>query len=451
MRVFKRTLAALLIVCSVFSFFGCNREQQTVQVTPLCTEFCEAVKAADTAKLITYFDSSVTEDKLKSIIVPKDANEELEFYLETIRESVSYNVQEPVYDKESKTATVFLSWQIADYTSEAFLSATSFSKLREAIAETPPKIITVSVNVDCSGETPRIVNPMDVLEAVYAYTAEETNIMPGTLKDYYQSEKWVLNPKGEYSNTYEIGVKVTFKDDLSSFRFVPGIRYTVLKGEEELFKSNALDLENGSAQLMYTPEAGDKVLNEDGFISEGEYKFVLTDEHGNEIKVLTCDVKTKTLEKEEISFKNNKKDYYLSNLVFDYKDDNLMTNSYVFKSGWWDYEGTSVGKSAFGSNTKTLGFSIAVNKDYKTELYYDYYYSKDSDFKNINKATPLYSASCKPTEYDDQSCYDLDYKADKFEPGFYGLVVYSDASKRHIVLTAACIVVKENSKDVLGQ
>jgi hypothetical protein len=98
-----------------------------------------------------------------------------------------------------------------------------------------------------------------------------------------------------------------------------------------------------------------------------------------------------------------------------------------------------------------LGFSIAVNKDYKSELYYDYYYSKDSDFKNINKATPLYSASCKPTEYDDQSCYDLDYKADKFEPGFYGLVVYSDASKRHIVLTAACIVVKENSKDVLGQ
>ena len=94
---------------------------------------------------------------------------------------------------------------------------------------------------------------------------------------------------------------------------------------------------------------------------------------------------------------------------------------------------------------------MSVNADIEKELYYDYYYSKDSDFKDINKAKPVYSGSCKPTVYEDQSCYDLDYSAEKFEPGFYGLVVYSDASKTHIVLTAACIVVKETSQAVNGQ
>ena len=84
------------------------------------------------------------------------------------------------------------------------------------------------------------------------------------------------------------------------------------------------------------------------------------------------------------------------------------------------------------------------------ELFYDYYYSKDPDFKGINEAQPVYSSSCRPTVYDDQACYDLDYASEKFDPGFYGIAVYSDASKTHMIMTAACIVVKESSADIKG-
>ena len=73
-----------------------------------------------------------------------------------------------------------------------------------------------------------------------------------------------------------------------------------------------------------------------------------------------------------------------------------------------------------------------------------------SDFEGIEEAGPLFVSSCKPTIYQDQSCYDLDYTpSEAFEPGFYGLVVYSDATKSHIVLVASCIVVEETSDDVI--
>ena len=161
-------------------------------------------------------------------------------------------------------------------------------------------------------------------------------------------------------------------------------------------------------------------------------------------------MQNESIEKELIEFEDHKKDYYLSNLVYDIKDSDLMANSYVFMSGWWDYDGTSVGKSAFASNTKTLGFSVAVSSTDETELYYDYYFSENSDFKDVNETEPLFSGSCKPSLYEDQSCYDFDFTPEEMKPGFYGLVVYKDRSRKQIAFTAACIVVEETSKDVIG-
>ena len=37
------------------------------------------------------------------------------------------------------------------------------------------------------------------------------------------------------------------------------------------------------------------------------------------------------------------------------------------------------------------------------------------------------------------------FTPEELKPGYYGLVVYGDASKKHIVFQAACLVVKETS------
>ena len=291
---------------------------------------------------------------------------------------------------------------------------------------------------------------ISAVKAVYEFASGDYGVMPGMISDFYSSGDWMLAPRDVYINTDKICLMVNFKPELFDYRFVPGIKYVVSRGEEELFASDVIYLIEASTKLDFTAKNNKSSFNENGNLIDGTYEIRIEDEYGNEIKSYKCKVETKTYEKEEIVFKNNKNDYYLTNLVYEIKDDDLKSLSYPTKTGWWDYDVTSVGKSAFASNTKTLAFSLSVNADIERELYYDYYYSKTSDFKDINKATPVYSGSCKPSAYDDQSCYDLDYTSEKFEPGFYGLVVYSDASKTHIVLTAACIVVKETSQSVTG-
>ena len=452
MRKFKRTLAVLLIVCSILSVTSCGEKEPADHGMELCNAFCKDISSGDASKLITYFDdASVTQDQLNEIICPSDRNIAQQEYLNVVRKTISYTIQEPVYDPAAKQSTVYLNWQIADLDDPSVKSVSSMEELEKALVEAPKKNITSYATVDLNGETPKITNPMDAIAAVYEFSSGDYGVMPGNISDFFSSGDWILAPRDVYINAEKIAMDISFKPELLDYKFIPGIKYAVKRGEEELYTSGIIRLTEAGLKLDFTAKNSESSFNENGYLTDGTYEFLIEDEYGNEIKSYKCKVETKTYEKETISFKNNKNDFYLTNLVYEIRDDDLKSLTYPTKTGWWDYDVTSVGKSAVASNTKTLAFSWSVNTDIEKELYYDYFYSKDHDFKDINKATPKYSGSCKPTVYDDQSCYDLDYSADKFEPGFYGLVVYSDASKTHIVLTAACIVVKETSQAVNGQ
>ena len=451
MRDIKRIISGLLTVCIIITAAGCNK-QQAVDVRPLCESFFNDVKEGNASKLLSYFDSTdTTADELNAVIRPSGLNEEQYAYLDAVKKTMSFTVQDPVYDMEAKKATVFVSYYLADYSAEEVTSAKDFASFEAALASAQNNIQTLNVTVDFSGDTQKISDPKTLIDTVYAYTSAGNDVMPGKLKDYCLKGEFVLAPERVYTNAKELGIRITFNKDLFGYRFVPGIRYSVSRDDSVLYASDVLTVSEEVMRLDLTKDmTDDSAYNDSGLLTEGVYTFTVTDDRGNEIITMKCRVQIKTYKKEEISFQNLKKDHYLSNLVFDLKDEDMKTNTYVYKSGWWDYDSTSVGKSAFGSDTKTLGFSLAVNKDITGELYYDYYYSKDADFKGIKEAQPVCSSSCKPSVYDDQSCYDLDYSAEKFEQGFYGLVVYSDASKTHIVMTAACIVVKETSKEVKG-
>ena len=449
MRDIKRIISVLLLVCIIVSVAGC-KPQQTVDVRPLCETFFNDLKEGNASKLMSYFDSSDTSpEELNAVIRPSGLNEAQYAYLDAIKKTTAFTVQDPVYDMEAKIATVFVSFYQADYSAEEVTSAKDFVSYEAALSSVPNKIQTLNVTVDFNGGTQKILEPKVLLDTVYAYTSAGNNVMPGKLKDYCLKGEFVLAPDRIYTNSKELGIRVTFNKDLFGYRFIPGIRYSVSRDDAVLYTSDVITVDEEVMRFDLTKEmTDDSTYNDNGFLLEGVYTFNVTDDRENEIITMNCRVLNKTYEKEELTFKDLKKDHYLSNLVFDFKDEDMKTNAYIYKSGWWDYDGTSVGKSAFGSNTKTLGFSLAVNKDLTDELYYDYYYSKDSDFKGIKDAQPVYSSSIKPSVYDDQSCYDLDYTAEKFEPGFYGIVVYSDASKSHIIMTAACIVVKESSTEV---
>lgn len=443
-------LSIVTVLSIVLSLCGCNNSKKTDEAFNFCTQFCEDVKSGDTGKIITYFnDPEITQDKLKEIIAPSGFNSEEAAVSASIKETLNYKVQEPVYDYKAKTATVYLSWEEADYNCDAVRTADSVTAMKSAIKTAPASIITSCVTVDLNGETPVITDPKSVIDAVYAFNAADHGILPGILKDYYSSGEWVLAPKGVYTNTKEIGVRLNFKKDVLDYRYVPGITYTVAAGDKVLFASDVLYLSDKSIRLDFTPDmTGPEALNEDGFFKDGKYTVMVFDEHSNDIAGFTCEVKTVPVEKEEIEFEEFSNDQYLSDLIYEFKDSELMSRTFVYNSGWWDYDGTSVGKSAFGSDTTIIGFSLAVSNENDMELYYEYYYSEEADFSGISESKPVYERSCKPSLYQDLACYDLDYSSGDIKPGYYGLVVYGDAAKKHIVFTASCMVVEETSAEM---
>ena len=448
----KKFIPVLFLVLSAaFIFCGCGKDR-SADAKALCEIFCEDVKSGDPAKILAYYDyGAITEEELKNLISPEGLNSEEASFIETLKDSTTYSVGEPVYDSKTKTAVVDVSWHQGDYSSEEAMNAVTVFDFVKAVADGADMVTGVAVKVDLTGEVARIMNPDETVKAVYSYTSLDYGIMPGLLSDYYIDGNWVLAPKGVYSNVKEIGLRLNFSDELPGFRFVPGIIYTVARGDDVIFVSDVIRIEESSIRLDFNPDMSDSdVLNEDGFLKAGKYTVMVFDEHSKDICSFDCEVQTESIEKDIIEFEDHKKDYYLSNLIYEIKDSDLMANSYVFMSGWWDYDGTSVGRSAFASNTKTLGFSVAVSSSDETELYYDYYYSEKSDFEDVNETEPLYSGSCKPSLYQDQSCYDFDFTPEEMKPGFYGLVVYKDRSRKQISFTAACIVVEETSKDVIG-
>ena len=448
MRKYKTCVAIIMVLATILSVCACN-SKNTDEAKVVCFSFCDAVRAGDTAKLAKYFnDPSMAEAALSGLNAVQDMNSEQAEYYEVIRNSLIYSVEEPVYNAKDNTATVVTVWCVGNYDSDAARAAKNINDFKDAIAF-DPKTLTASITVDMSGDLPVVVNPGEVIDIIYDFTSFDPNIMPGLLSDYYTDGDLVLAPKGVYTNTDSIGVRLNFSRELQNYRFIPGVIYSVVRGKEAVYTSNPVALEDDSIRLDLTTEMVDpSFVNRDGFLLAGDYTIFVFDEHSNDIASFECTVENKDIEKDEISFEDYKKDYYLSNLVYEVKDNDIITHTYVYNTGWWDYDGTSVGKSAFGSNTKTLGFSLAVSKDNDKELFYEYYYSEESDFSGMGDK-PVFMSSCKPTVYDDQACYDLDYTpADSLKPGFYGLVVYSDASKKHVLFTAACMVVEETSGDV---
>ena len=450
----RKTISVFIVLAltasMLFSVCGCNSKQKSAEALSFCTAFCEDVKSGDAGRLITYFnDNEITEGELKEIITPSGSNSEEKEVLASIKETTDYKVQEPVYDPKAKTATAYVSWEQADYNSDQVTSSASLSGLKTAVKSAPLNIITVCVTVDLSGDIPKIINPKEVIDAVYAFNTADLGIMPGLVSDYYTSGDWVLAPKGVYTNTKEIGVRLDFKKEMTKYKYVPGYIYTVAKGDKVLLTSEINRFENNSIRLDFTADmAGPEVLNEDGFLKADTYTVTVFDEHSNDIASFKCEVKNEEVEKEEIELEEYSDDHYLSELVYEFKDSDLMGKTFVYNSGWWDYDDTSIGKSAFGSDTTVLGFSLAVSEDNDVELYYEYYYSEEADFEDISGSEPVYQRSCKPSMYQDLVCYDFDYSSGDIEPGYYALVVYGDAAKKHIVFTAACMVVEETSADI---
>ena len=145
----------------------------------------------------------------------------------------------------------------ADYSAPEVVSAKDFASLESALASVPNKIQTLNVSVDITGDTRKIKDPKALIDTVYAYTSEKTDIMPGTLKDFFVKGGFVLAPERIYTNASELGIRVTFNNDLFGYRFVPGIRYSVSRGDKVLYTSDVLTVDGEVMRLDLKKEMTD--------------------------------------------------------------------------------------------------------------------------------------------------------------------------------------------------
>ena len=159
MKRITRTVSAILLVSSMMlSLCACNNKNETDTARAYCETFCEDVKSGDANKLMAYLEGSdVTADALNELISPSGFNSEESAFSSAVKESIRYNVQDPLYDYKAKTATVYISWGEADYNSEEAKSAGTVSEFKTALTASAETIITTCVTIDLNGETPKIL------------------------------------------------------------------------------------------------------------------------------------------------------------------------------------------------------------------------------------------------------------------------------------------------------
>ena len=106
-RLTRAVLATLLVSSMMLSLCACSNQKETDTARAFCETFCEDVKSGDADKLLTYLgETDVTSKDLKELISPSGFNSEENAFSSAVKESIRYNVQEPLYYYKAKTATV---------------------------------------------------------------------------------------------------------------------------------------------------------------------------------------------------------------------------------------------------------------------------------------------------------------------------------------------------------
>lgn len=108
---------------------------------------------------------------------------------------------------------------------------------------------------------------------------------------------------------------------------------------------------------------------------------------------------------------------------------------HIAEARWWDYDSTMGKPGVYNSDTKVLAFSIEIKDDTEDDIYFAYYYSKDTEFDKDDLSKPVFSDTIGPVEYRDGRVFYNVECSRKIQEGYYVVIVASDET-----LTTPCLV-----------
>ena len=264
-----------------------------------------------------------------------------------------------------------------------------------------------------------------------------------TLSSYVKDSYWLGSETGEFENTSYLSLVVNIDDAVFDSGETPSYYYSVSKDGEQVFLSDLVLIEEGPINCTFGTDTGD-------LLPTGTYSVTCFDQDGAIIAGLSANVVETPIVAPQMTedWSPYDDDEYLNSNTYSIDEDYAeLVNAEL--TNWWDYSDTSVGLSAYASDSDVLGFSLVMNEWTDKELYYAFYFTDDSSFSEKDEnLDPIFVNRVGLSQYNDFASYDIDVKPGKVLPGYYYFIVSNDSEFSNIIMEGSCLVIQETMAEL---
>ena len=266
------------------------------------------------------------------------------------------------------------------------------------------------------------------------------------LSSYVKNSYWLGSESDEFENVSYLSLVVDMDEAVMEADFVPCYFYSVSKDGEQVFVSEVVTMEEAVINCTFGTVDGD-------LLSTGTYSVTCFDENGAVIAGATASVVETPIVAPDMKedWYPYDDDEYLNSNTYSVNDEEFVALVNTALTCWWDYSDTSVGLSAYASDSDVIGFSLVLNEWTDKELYYAFYFTEDGNFsEKDDNIQPIFVNRVGLSQYADFVSYDIDVKPAKKLPGYYYFIVSEDSDFSNILMEGSCLVVEETMDEISG-
>ncbi|MBP5261132.1 MAG: hypothetical protein J6Z43_03280 [Clostridiales bacterium] len=295
-----------------------------------------------------------------------------------------------------------------------------------------------------TGSSACTAEPVQETEPGITYVTEiEASESVFALSDYVKDTYWLGSETGEFENTSYLSLVVNIDDSVFDSGETPSYYYSVSKDGEQVFMSDLVVMEEAVINCTFGTETGD-------LLPTDTYSVTCFDEDGAIIAGLSANVVETPIVAPQMNedWTPYDDDEYLNSNTYSIDEEYAeLVNTEL--TNWWDYSDTSVGLSAYASDSEVLGFSLVMNEWTEDDLYYAFYFTDDGNFSEEDEnLDPIFVNRVGLSQYNDFASYDIDVKPGKVLPGYYYFVVSDDSEFSNIIMEGSCLVVEETMAEL---
>lgn len=427
------TVAAMAMQFSACSLLGGIDEEAVSSAADKFASTLLSLKYSKIEKLCTEIDEDYEE--FLDVSSREHTPEELTI-IDAITDSITYEIDEDSIEGDKKSASCDIVFTVVDY--ESVLSdedaMATLDDCLAALEDADTNEITITAEFEKDDDSYLVDNFDEFADELFDYFDIEAEfvVIPVVTATWFFGGGTNGN---EYTNTDEIDLQIFFTNDEP----IEGVYY-------EIFW-------DGNNSVVFTDEDSDAWVSvyDDGipcdetgtYVAAGTYTITFYLADGTEIYSDSCTVTVEEVEALDvdpsalqINFMNED---FEATIDQEYEYDGYTVPGY----GWWDYANGDVCDGVYTSED-IVSFSLHIRSDIADPqpVYMVYYYmGVTPDMNNIDMQQPAYYATINHTAYNDGNFYDLDYDGVPV-PGYYLMIVASDAELTDIYLEAVCVIVQ---------